>query len=120
MNATMNKIESALGEHSSEIARINGYGAVAVLVVEPDETARRVLRMLGWDGKSPVFRLGAGTARLVARQWAEVGDHVAARWLKRDSARRVLVCAHSGTLMMNSSDGSEWILEPGSTNRAAA
>lgn len=109
------KVEQILRQHSPEIARIWAYGAVAVVVVEPNAVSKSALTMWGWDGIASVFLLSAGAARHLAQSCAAVGDQITGRWLRRDGTCRVLLIWGGGSLLFNHS-AEEWSLEPGSTD----
>ncbi len=119
--------------HVETLAKIAYRREIAVIVAEdmapmdaPGEPGflsaecRETLRRLGWDGHAPVFEM----PRAVRRSYAESivtssGDTVTHRWLTRPGLRkhlRLLVFAHSGTLLLNYTPRDGWHLEPGSTD----
>jgi hypothetical protein len=104
-------VEKAIIPHAEEIARIAIDGGVAVVLYQPDATARRIGRELGWDKyNAPVIRLSQEHAARLA-----TADRATAKWLARTSGVRVFVFMHGGTLLLNFGDQG-WSLEAGSTD----
>lgn len=106
-------LKKGVHPHTDALAQIAVDGDVAVVVFEPAAPAKEAARKLGWDGKSPVFRLPSS-------KHAELGkaDHVTAAWLQRrdEGVSRMFVIMHEGTLLVNFAPERGYWVESGSTD----
>jgi hypothetical protein len=101
-------LDEGLLFHAESLAGMRGE--IAAFVFEPEHQARQAARALGWDGKRPLFKLGTAHKKALAR-----ADHVTKTWVETPHTdTKVLVIAHSGTLLLNFTPELGWHLEPGS------
>ncbi len=109
-------LESAIKPHAHAIAEILSEGGIAAVVFEPQEPTLDALAHFGWHGE-PVFLFTRDHRELFAKGCEEIGDDVAAQWLRAENRLgRVLLFAAMGTLLINFTPGQGFSLEPGSTN----
>jgi hypothetical protein len=111
-NRQMKRIlDEGIKPNALAVARIFEERGTAVVVFEPMGMAVQAARDLGWDGKSPIFKLRAGAARRLASS-----DSATRAWLERRTSGRILVIAHEGTMLVNYTPGVGYSVEPGSTD----
>jgi len=98
--------------YAEELAPILAAGKIAIVVFEPNESAKPVFRAMGWDGKAAVFPM----SNAVRERLAKI-DTVTAAWVNRKpkpTVGRLFVCSGIGTLLVNSAPGRGFWIEPGS------
>ena len=96
------RFEAFIYPNAMEIAKIVENGDVAVVMAGPGEKSR-VLKM-------------QGKAR-IAKEWRDLGDEAAARWLSGFRRGRIFYVDEGlGTLCINFSPSDGYSLEPGTTD----
>lgn len=100
----------AIYANEDAIMSITANGDIAVVVFEATGDAAGLAGLFGWDGLAPVFRLGDAFRRALA----DGNDPVIAQWVTRETAaRRVLLLARRGSLLLNGNEDGDWWTEPG-------
>lgn len=119
----LDRISVHIKAHAEGIAEIISTGKVAVVVFEPSQQAKEILRQAyAWNGE-PFFRLSTKQRKALARSLDNgYGDKVASRWLTDGRDGRILVFTQNGSLCVNFTPGKGYEIEPGTldTERAKA
>lgn len=102
--------------HWDAIEQIIDTGEIAVVVWNLDDASRKAARMIGWDGKTSVFRMAQAVQRKMSAGCASLGQHVTERWLTSKCAGRIFAMTGLGTLLVNYADGLGFSLQPASTS----
>ncbi len=111
-------LREGIKPHAEQIAAIGLAGWIAVVVYDlaPDPETQAFARAMGWDGRTPVFRMSAAVRRRLARS-----DTVTAAWLSRkpdpDPSRtiaRIFVRTGLANFLVNFGPQRGYYFEPGS------
>jgi len=116
---TMDRIiNNAIKPNAEEIASIFIRDDIACVVYDLDPECRNVAKALGWDGKTPVFKIPKSVRKTFAHNLRVScpDDKVTPRWLEGNRPGRIFLMVHTGTLLMNYEPEVGYTLEPGSTD----
>ncbi len=108
-------LDEGIKPYTDDLAPILVAGDVAIVVFEPAKTDAEMmaaLRAMGWDGKTPVFRMSNGYRKRLARN----SDAVTAAWLMRRAKNvgRLSVWTGRANFLVNFTPGQGYSFEPGS------